>query len=141
MIEIIQLILDMIFIFFIIFLLIRTRSLARLNTLIKESKKDFEKLLFQAEKWGDEIIGKLNLKEREGSELLKRLEEAHKKLLEEEKKLIVESPDLEKTKSVLLLYNQGLSREEISKGLNIPIGEVDLILDLINYIKKNNKLS
>ncbi len=141
MIEIIQLVLDLIFVFFIIFLLIRTSSLAKLKTLIKESKKDFEKLLIQAEKWSDEIIEKLNLKEKEGKELLKRLEEAHKKLLEEEKKLIVESPDLEKTKSVLLLYNQGLSREEISRGLNIPIGEVDLILDLIDYIKKNNKLS
>ncbi len=141
MIEIIQLILDLVFVFFIIFLLIRTSSLAKLKSLIKESKKDFEQLLLQAEKWGNEIIKKLDLKEKEGKELLKRLEEAHKKLLEEEKKLIVESPDLEKTKSVLLLYNQGLSREDISKGLNIPIGEVDLILDLINYIKKNNKLS
>ncbi len=141
MIEIIQLVLDLIFVFFIIFLLIRTSSLAKLKTLIKESKKDFEKLLIQAEKWSDEIIEKLNLKEKEGKELLRRLEKAHKKLLEEEKKLIVESPDLEKTKSVLLLHNQGLSKEEISKGLNIPIGEVDLILDLIDYIKKNNKLS
>ncbi len=139
MIEIIQLVLDLIFVFFIIFLLIRTSSLAKLKTLIKESKKDFEKLLIQAEKWSDEIIEKLNLKEKEGKELLRRLEEAHKKLLEEEKKLIVESPDLEKTKSVLLLHNQGLSKEEISKGLNIPIGEVDLILDLIDYIKHKRK--
>ncbi len=141
MINYIQIILDVIFIILIIFLLYRTRSLSKLQTLIKNSKKDFESLLLEGKKWGDEIIKKIDIREKEARDLLIKLENAHKKLLEEEKKLIIETPDIEKTKSVLLLYNQGLSKEEIAKGLNIPKGEIDLILDLINFIKKSNKLS
>ncbi len=137
----IQIILDIIFIILIVFLLYRTRSLSKLQRLIRDSKRDFETLLFEGKRWGDEIIKKMDIREKEARELLAKLENAHKKLLEEEKKLIIETPDIEKTKSVLLLYNQGLSKEDIAKGLNIPKGEVDLILDLINFIKKSNKMS
>ena len=77
----IQIILDIIFIILIVFLLYRTRSLSKLQRLIRDSKRDFETLLFEGKRWGDEIIKKMDIREKEARELLAKLENAHKKLL------------------------------------------------------------
>ncbi len=137
---IIQIIIDIVFFSIFIYLIIRTNSLGKFKNIVTKSKDEFKKLIEEAKKWSDKFISDLSLNEKKSKELIKKMEKSYKKLLEEEKKLHIEKPDYEKTKKVLLLYNQGLSVEEISKGLDIPEGEVKLILDLINYSKKNKKL-
>ena len=137
---IIQIIIDMAFFSVLIYLIIRTNSLGKLENIITKSKDEFKKLIEEAKRWSDKFISELSLNEKKSKELIEKMEKTYKKLLEEEKKLHVNNPDFEKTKKVLLLFNQGLSVEEISKGLEIPEGEVKLILDLINYSKKNKKL-
>ncbi len=133
-----QIIIDIVFIILLIYLVFRTNSLGKLRNIVQDSKKQFEKLIMEAKNWSDKLINDLSLKEKKSQNLMEKLETSYKKLLEEEKKIKINNPDYDKTKKVLLLYNQGLTVKEISEGLDIPEGEVNLILDLINYSKKNN---
>ncbi len=122
----------------------------------QELVQSLDRLITESERASIDISDKALLSQKKITELLDRLEVKQKELQEEEKKaaLLLEEiknqleADEGKKESVLSeedkyseaakLAKNGLNSEEISRQLDLPKGEVELILDLpLRNTKKN----
>jgi len=124
----------------------------------QELVQSLDRLITESERASIDISDKALLSQKKITELLDRLEVKQKELQEEEKKaaLLLEEiknqleADEGKKESVLSeedkyskaakLAKNGLNSEEISRQLDLPKGEVELILDLpLRNAKKNQR--
>ncbi len=134
-----QILLDLLFVAAILWLARRTASLSHLSRTLRETLENFQKMLQEANLWGERISLHLHNEQVKSEKTLEELNAAHKSLTEEERKLLVSLPESEKSQKVLLLHNQGLSVEEISKGLSLPRGEVELVLSLVTFLQNRGR--
>ena len=134
-----QILLDLLFVAAILCLARRTASLSHLSRTLRETLENFQKMLQEANLWGERISLHLHNEQVKSEKTLEELNAAHKSLTEEERKLLVSLPESEKSQKVLLLHNQGLSIEEISKGLSLPRGEVELVLSLVTFLQNRGR--
>ena len=134
-----QILLDLLFVAAILWLARRTASLSHLSRTLRETLENFQKMLQEANLWGERISLHLHNEQVKSEKTLEELNAAHKSLTEEERKLLVSLPESEKSQKVLLLHNQGLSVEEISKGLSLPRGEVELVLSLVTFFQNRGR--
>lgn len=134
-----QILLDLLFVAAILWLARRTASLSHLSRTLRETLENFQKMLQEANLWGERISLHLHNEQVKSEKTLEELNAAHKSLTEEERKLLVSLPESEKSQKVLLLHNQGLSIEEISKGLSLPRGEVELVLSLVTFLQNRGR--
>ena len=134
-----QILLDLLFVAAILWLARRTASLSHLSRPLRETLENFQKMLQEANLWGERISLHLHNEQVKSEKTLEELNAAHKSLTEEERKLLVSLPESEKSQKVLLLHNQGLSIEEISKGLSLPRGEVELVLSLVTFLQNRGR--
>ena len=134
-----QILLDLLFVAAILWLARRTASLSHLSRTLRETLENFQKMLQEANLWGERISLHLHNEQVKSERTLEELNAAHKSLTEEERKLLVSLPESEKSQKVLLLHNQGLSIEEISKGLSLPRGEVELVLSLVTFLQNRGR--
>ncbi len=68
---------------------------------------------------------------QEGQDLLTKLQIAERDCSQKKN-------DPEKIEKILLLINQGFKAEEIATNLNIPLAEVEFILNLKRFMQKNS---
>ena len=134
-----QILLDLLFVAALFWLARRTASLSHLSRTLRETLENFQKMLHEANLWGERISLHLHNEQVKSERTLEELNAAHKSLTEEERKLLVSLPESEKSQKVLLLHNQGLSVEEISKGLSLPRGEVELVLSLVTFLQNRGR--
>ncbi len=135
----IQLIVDLILIFLISYLFFQNRKRNEALRKISESINEFRSLLGEAKRFSGFLIDEFRKYRDDFENLLSQISDEQKKLKEKEIRILKSYDDKKKISDVLALKNQGLSVEEIAKGLNIPKGEVELILGMIEFLKKKNE--
>ncbi len=133
-----QIIADFLFLFLIVYLYIMVRRKGALIHKAQESIEEFKKLLSEATRFSKILIEEFDEYKKDFEKILDELHKTQKELKESEEKVKFSLKENKSVTDVLALYNQGLSIDEISKGLNIPRGEVELIIGVIDYIKKKN---
>ncbi len=133
-----QIIADFLFLFLIVYLYFIVRRKGALISKAQESIEEFKKLLSEATRFSKILIEEFDEYKKDFEKILDELHKTQKELKESEEKVKFSLKENKSVTDVLALYNQGLSIDEISKGLNIPKGEVELIIGVIDYIKKKN---
>jgi len=138
----------------ILFLLIRLRKYLKPESIEVSEKtiEDFSGLLAESRKAGDKFLEELAQEKNALKNLVASIDEREKSLKElleramhyvdisiAEKTQEVETADSfseEPYREILSLARKGLKEEEISQQLNLPEGEIDLILNLSRVKRK-----
>lgn len=115
-----------------------------ISTLLEEMRSlggDLEKNLEQKKKLTEALMGELEKRLEQAEEIAERLDrllEVYK--TEDRLKEAKQRAMAETRRTIQALLAEGLSREQISKRLSIPLGEVDLILKLHSPTSSSLKL-
>ena len=133
-----QIVADFLFLFLIVYLYFMVRRKGALISKAQESIEEFKRLLSEATRFSKILIEEFDEYKKDFEKILDELHKTQKELKESEEKVKFSLKENKSVTDVLALYNQGLSIDDISKGLNIPRGEVELIIGVIDYIKKKN---
>jgi len=101
---------------------------------LKEISEFFPDFIQKGEILTKNISDELNLKKNILNNLIVEAEKVSEKLDHLERKLKNNEINKETLDNVLILINQGFTPEEISQRLNIPLGEIELIVKLKKYL-------
>ncbi len=82
------------------------------------------------------ISNELNQKQFKLKKLLKDAQETSSRLQHIETKLKSNKINKEQVENILILVNQGFKAKDIAPRLNLPIGEVELIVKLKEFLNK-----
>lgn len=96
--------------------------------------KFFPDFIEKGEKVSRNISEELTLKQNILKKLISEAEKASEKLGYVEEKIKENKLDKETINKVLILVNQGFSPAEIAPKLNIPLGEIELVIKLRKYL-------
>jgi hypothetical protein len=116
------------------------RTEERLDTLESSVKnlslisRYFPDFLQKGEKMTRNISEELTLKQNVLQKLITEAEKASEKLGIVEEKIKEKKLDKETINKVLILVNQGFTPAEIAPKLNIPLGEIELVIKLRKYL-------
>lgn len=142
---IIHLVIDTVLLGLIIAIYLRTSRRIREMTLRFDQLEDRVRHLTTISKYFPEFIQKgesitrnitedLLLKESALKKLINEAEKASDKLGFMEEKIKEKKLDKDTIDKVLILVNQGFSPREIAPKLNIPLGEIELVIKLRKYL-------
>lgn len=116
------------------------RTEERLNNLENSVKnlslisRYFPDFIQKGEKMTKNISEELTLKQNVLQKLITEAEKASEKLGIVEEKIKEKKLDKETINKVLILVNQGFTPAEIAPKLNIPLGEIELVIKLRKYL-------
>ncbi len=96
--------------------------------------KFFPDFIQKGEKVSRSISEELTLKQNILKKLISEAEKASEKLGYVEEKIKENKLDKETINKVLILVNQGFAPAEIAPKLNIPLGEIELVIKLRKYL-------
>jgi len=96
--------------------------------------KYFPDLIQRGETVTKNISEELTLKQNVLKKLISEAEKASERLVFAEEKIKEHKLDKETINKILILVNQGFSPAEIAPKLNIPLGEIELVIKLKKYI-------
>lgn len=82
----------------------------------------------------DDVSDELTLKQNVLKKLISEAEKASQRLEIVEEKVRENKLDKETINKILILVNQGFTPAEIAPKLNIPLGEIELVIKLRKYI-------
>jgi hypothetical protein len=94
----------------------------------------FPDFIQKGEKMTRNISEELTLKQNVLQKLISEAEKASEKLGIVEEKIKEKKLDKETINKVLILVNQGFTPAEIAPKLNIPLGEIELVIKLRKYL-------
>lgn len=94
----------------------------------------FPDFIQKGEKMTKNISEELTLKQNVLQKLISEAEKASEKLGIVEEKIKEKKLDKETINKVLILVNQGFTPSEIAPKLNIPLGEIELVIKLRKYL-------
>lgn len=106
------------------------RSVTHLSTI----SRYFPDFIEKGEKVTRNISEELSMKQDVLTKLITEAEKASERLGIVEEKIKENKLDKETINKVLILVNQGFSPAEIAPKLNIPLGEIELVIKLRKYI-------
>ncbi|GEM_PF-2065423 len=116
----------------------------RIGILLEEMKRlgaDLENNLKEKKELTDSLMGELEKRLEQAEEIAERLDrlvevyKAEDRLKEAKQKAMVDT-----RKTIETLLEEGLTKEQVSKRLSIPVGELDLILKLQSPTSTSLKL-
>jgi hypothetical protein len=96
--------------------------------------KYFPDFIQKGEKVSKNISEELTLKQNILKKLISEAEKASEKLGYVEEKIKENKLDKDTINKVLILVNQGFTPAEIAPKLNIPLGEIELVIKLRKYL-------
>jgi len=96
--------------------------------------KYFPDFIQKGEKVSRNISEELTLKQNVLKKLISEAEKASDRLGYVEEKIKENKLDKETINKVLILVNQGFTTQEIAPKLNIPLGEIELVIKLRKYL-------
>ncbi|MCP5051071.1 MAG: hypothetical protein GY940_28160 [bacterium] len=96
--------------------------------------KYFPDFIQKGEKVSKNISEELTMKQTVLKKLISEAERASEKLEYVEEKVKEKKLDKETINKVLILVNQGFTPPEIAPKLNIPLGEIELVIKLRKYL-------
>jgi len=94
----------------------------------------FPDFIQKGERVSKNISEELTLKQNVLTKLISEADKASEKLGIAEEKLKGNKLDKETVNKILILVNQGFTPAEIAPKLNIPLGEIELVIKLRKYI-------
>jgi len=106
------------------------RSVTHLSTI----SRYFPDFIEKGEKVTRNISEELSMKQDVLTKLISEAEKASERLGIVEEKIKENKLDKETINKVLILVNQGFTPTEIAPKLNIPLGEIELVIKLRKYI-------
>jgi hypothetical protein len=106
------------------------KSVRNLSTI----SKYFPDFIQKGEKVSKNISEELTLKQNILKKLISEAEKASEKLGYVEEKIKENKLDKDTINKVLILVNQGFTPQEIAPKLNIPLGEIELVIKLRKYL-------
>lgn len=101
--------------------------------------KSFPEFMHKSEKISKHIAEELTLKQNILEKLISEAEKATEKLGYLEEKIKENKLDKGTIDKILILVNQGFTPAEIAPKLNIPLGEIELVIKLKKYLNAPNK--
>ena len=101
--------------------------------------KRFPEFIRQSEKITRDIAEELTLKQSILEKLITEAEKTSEKLGYVEEKLKENKLDKGTVDKILILVNQGFTPAEIAPKLNIPLGEIELVIKLRKYLSTSVK--
>jgi hypothetical protein len=96
--------------------------------------KRFPELIRESEKITRNITEELTLKQKILEKLIAEAGKASEKLADAEEKIKDNKLDKGTIDKILILVNQGFTPAEIAPQLNIPLGEIELVIKLKKYL-------
>lgn len=101
---------------------------------LSEISTYFPDFIQKGERVTRNISDELTYKQNVLTKLISEAEKASEKLGIAEEKIKDNKLDKDTVNKVLILVNQGFSPQEIAPKLNIPLGEIELVIKLRKYI-------
>jgi hypothetical protein len=101
---------------------------------LSEISKYFPDFIQKGERVSKNISEELTLKQNVLMKLISEADKAYEKLGIAEEKIKDNKLDRETINKVLILVNQGFTPAEIAPKLNLPLGEIELVIKLRKYI-------
>jgi len=96
--------------------------------------RSYSEFIQKSEKISKNIAEELTLKQTILEKLISEAEKASEKLGYMEEKIKENKLDKETIDKILILVNQGFTPAEIAPKLNIPLGEIELVIKLKKYL-------
>ncbi len=115
-------------------LLVRIDSLEASIINLQNISEHFPEFINQGEKITKNLTTELSVKQEQLNKKIDAATEISRKLGYLEEKVKDNQLDKETIDKILILVNQGFSTSEISPRLNVPAGEIDLIIKLRRYL-------
>ncbi|UCH94558.1 MAG: hypothetical protein JSV88_30420 [Candidatus Aminicenantes bacterium] len=106
------------------------KNMQHLSTISKQFLEFIEK----SERVGTDISEELTLRQNVLNKLISEAEKVSQQLGMMEKKFKENKLDKETVDKILILVNQGFTPTEIAPKLNIPLGEIELVIKLRRYL-------
>ena len=112
----------------------RLEAVEKNVTNLSTISKYFPDFIQKGEKVSKNISEELTLKQTILKKLISEAEKASERLGYVEEKIKENKLDKDTINKVLILVNQGFTPQEIAPKLNIPLGEIELVIKLRKYL-------
>lgn len=112
----------------------RIESIEKSIKNLADISKFFPDFIQKGERVSKNISEELTLKQNVLTKLISEADKASEKLGIVEEKIKENKLDKEMINKILILVNQGFTSTEIAPKLNLPLGEIELVIKLRKYI-------